>query len=682
MEEATKKHIHEHDKDHCCSCCESEHEEVRKHDHGCGCGCSCADAHGHEHEEGELRSNIIKIAISVILAIAALTIIKLAPIETAWICALIFLPSFIVIGISPLIEAVHNISEGEIFDENLLMIIASVGAFVLGEYVEGLAVMILFQIGEILQSLGIARSRKSIGSLMDLKPDKALKEVTCADGTYEYEETDPEKICIGDILLVKPGEKIPLDGIVTDGESTVDTSALTGESLPMDINPGSEVVSGSIVQNKPIKIKVTKEYKDSTVARILYLVENASERKSKSENFITKFARIYTPAVVLCALVLAVVPPLISGGSAGVWADWIHRALTFLVISCPCALVISVPLSFYVGIGTASKYGILIKGSQYVDTLAKAGTAVFDKTGTLTKGSFEVTDIHTEEGFTQEELLYMTACAENYSNHPIARSIAEHYFKLTGNKADESAASDFEELTGRGIKAIVQGKTLLAGNASISDAISGKMSSSGAAVNIYVVIDGKYAGYFTVSDAIRPETKDGIAALKNIGVQRTVMLTGDSENAANEIARQAEIDEVHAGCLPQDKVAHMEKIKKETADNGSLIFAGDGINDAPVLACADIGIAMGGIGSDAAIEAADIVIMKDDIRAISKAIHIAKKTVLTAKGNIAFSIAVKLAILALSAFGIGNMWIAVFADVGVCMLAIFNAMLISRRVKS
>lgn len=652
-------------------------------------GCACGARRGHEkqthghthgHGEGTVKNTVVKIIISIFLAAAAFAVVRLARVETGWIQAMLYLPAFLAIGLQPLTEAFRNLFGGELFDENLLMIIASIGAFALGEYLEGMAVIILFQIGEVFQTIGVARSRKSIGSLMDLKPETAAREIAGQPGTYE--QVAPEALLPGEILLVKPGEKVPVDGIVAEGVSTADTSALTGESLPAELTPGAAVVSGSIIVGKPVKIRVTKAYKDSTVAKILDLVENAAERKSKSENFITKFARIYTPAVVFCAVLLAVIPPLTMHAA---WSDWIGRALSFLVISCPCALVISVPLSFYMGIGTASKKGILIKGSQYVDTLAKAQIAVFDKTGTLTKGRFEVTEIHPADGVSAEDLLRSVACAESYSNHPIALSVTDYFTRQTGNQPDRSAVRDFEELPGKGIRAQVNGKILLAGNPEIaSDTESAEAMRAAAAkacsAMIFVTIDGRYAGFLSVSDTIKPETAGGLRLLKEkYKIRKIVMLTGDGEAAARRIGAEAGIDEIHANCLPEDKVNILGKIKKELSAGGSLLFAGDGINDAPVLAYADVGIAMGGIGSDAAIEAADVVIMEDDISAVAKAVGIARKTVATAKMNIIFSLAVKAAILALSAAGISNMWFAIFADVGVSILAIWNALLIGRR---
>lgn len=650
----------------------------------CDCGHSHEPSRGHDHAHGEgnVRKTIIKIIVSVILAVAALIVVKIFEIDKSWLQALVYLPAFLTIGLGVVIEAVENLFRGNIFDENLLMIIASIGAFALSDYLEGMAVMILFQTGEVFQTIGVAKSRKSISGLMDIKPETANREISGRPGSYE--EVKPEEILPGDILLVKPGEKIPLDGIVTEGEATADTSALTGESIPSELKPGSTAVSGCILLSKPVKIKVTKEYKDSTVAKILYLVENASERKSKSENFITKFARIYTPVVVISAILLAVLPPLITGAG---WSTWMNRALSFLVISCPCALVISVPMSFYMGIGAASKKGILIKGSQYVDTLSRAEIVAFDKTGTLTKGKFEVTEVHAQDGFQESELLRLVATAESFSNHPIALSAVAYYTDKTGAQIDQSAVQNFEEISGTGIRAVVNGKMLLAGNENIApdayarECMDKVLRAAGSAI-IFASIDGQYAGYIAASDTIKPETAIGIQTLKNTcGVRKTVMLTGDSENTARRIAAEAGVDEVHAKCLPENKVEILESIKKEMPGRGSLLFVGDGINDAPVLTAADVGIAMGGIGSDAAIEAADAVIMKDDISAVAKAVNIAKKTVSTARANIVFSLGIKAAILILSVFGISNLWIAVFADVGVSVIAIMNALLIGKKAK-
>ena len=653
-----------------CCACRKQHEHSIAHDHS------------HEHGEHGVKNTIFKIIVSFLLAAAAFSAIQLSDIYTGWIQALLYLPAFILIGYMPFVEAIRNLFDGDLFDENLLMIIAAAGAFALGEYLEGMAVMILFQIGEVFQTIGVARSRKSIGNLMDIKPETANREVTGNPGTYEA--VAPEALLLGEIVLVKPGEKVPIDGIVTEGVSTADTSALTGESLPVELEPGSAISSGSIIVGKPIKIQVTKAYKDSTVAKILELVENASERNSKSENFITKFAKIYTPAVVVCAVILALFPPLIMGEP---WSDWISRALSFLVVSCPCALVISVPLSFYMGIGSASKKGILIKGSQYIDTLAKTQAAVFDKTGTLTKGKFEVTEVAPINPFSEEELLCGVAHAESYSNHPIARSIQEYFTQRTGETLDQSIVNDFEELPGKGIRACVAGKIFFVGNPEIAPNAESakkmrKIASAHTSAVIFVTIDGEYAGYFSVSDTMKPETARGIRELKEkYNVRRIVMLTGDGEAVAHQIGSEAGIDEIHANCLPKDKVEILEAIKKQIPAGGALTFTGDGMNDAPVLASADVGIAMGGIGSDAAIEAADVVIMKDDISSVAKAIGIAKKTVATVKTNIIFSLVVKGVVLLLSALGISNMWIAVFADVGVSMIAIANALLIGKRVK-
>lgn len=651
-----------------------------------GCACGTNDMHGHEHHHshasGSVKGTVVKIIISFALAAAALALVTIFKIETRWMIALFYLPAFLVIGLRPLIEAIQNIFQGNLFDENFLMIIASVGSFILGDYLEGMAVMLLFQTGEVFQSIGVAKSRKSISGLMDMKPESANRQICGRPG--QYEAVEPDRVLPGDILLVKTGEKIPIDGVVTEGESSVDTSALTGESMPTELKPGSAAVSGCIVLGKPILMRVTKEYRDSTVARILYLVENASERKSKSENFITKFAKIYTPAVVLCAVILALFPPLVLSAS---WSVWINRALTFLVISCPCALVISVPLSFYMGIGAASKRGILIKGSQYVDTLAKAEIVAFDKTGTLTKGKFEVTQICASAHFTEEELLRTLAYAESFSNHPIAKSVVEYFTRQTGMQPDQSAVSDFEELPGAGIRAVVSGKTILAGNSSVAAdpeqrAQLEEIAKSCDSAIIFACIDGIYGGYLTVSDTIKPEAAESIRKLKEeYHVRKTVMVTGDRESTARQIGALANVDAVYAKCLPEDKVERLNAVKKEVSAAGSLLFVGDGINDAPVLACADVGIAMGGIGSDAAIEAADVVIMQDTLSAAAEAVGIAKKTVSTAKANIVFSLAVKGAILLLSAFGISNMWVAVFADVGVSILAICNALLIGKRVK-
>lgn len=574
----------------------------------------------------------------------------------------IFLIPYAVIGWDILWKALKNIIHGQIFDENFLMSLATVGAFFTGEYPEAVVVMLFYQVGELFQNYAVGRSRKSIASLMDIRPDHANIE---RDG--KLVQIDPDEVEVGDVIIIKAGEKIPLDGIVLEGESMVDTAALTGESLPRSAQAGDDVVSGCINQSGLLKVRVTKVFGESTVAKILDLVENSSSKKAKAENFITKFARYYTPAVVIAALLLAVVPPIILSGS---WAEWIHRALIFLVISCPCALVISVPLSFFGGIGGASKQGILVKGGNYLEVLANTETVVFDKTGTLTKGVFNVTVIHPDD-CSKQQLLELTALAESYSEHPISRSLKDAY----GRAIDSSRVSEVEELSGRGVRAVVDGRLVCAGNGKLMEEIGVSWHPCHhAGTTVHVAVDGNYAGHIVISDEIKTDASQAIAALKAQGVHKTVMLTGDAKAVGEEVAKQLGLDEVHAELLPADKVAEVEQLLTEKSSKGKLAFVGDGINDAPVLSRADVGIAMGAMGSDAAIEAADIVLMDDKPSKIAAAICIAKRTLRIVRQNIAFALAVKALVLILGAFGIANMWEAVFADVGVSVLAVLNAM--------
>lgn len=581
----------------------------------------------------------------------------------------IFLPvlilAYIILGYDVVLKALKNIVRGRVFDENFLMTLSTVGAFCIGEYPEAAAVMLFYQVGEYFQEKSVKRSRKSIAALMDIRPDSAN---VLRNG--EISEVSPDEIEIGEIIVVKPGEKIAIDGIVAEGKSMLDTKALTGESVPRSVNVGDEVISGCINQSGALKIKTTKQFCDSTVSKILSLVENASERKAKAENFITTFARYYTPVVVILAAVVAFVAPLLFGGAL---TSWIHRAMIFLVISCPCALVISIPLTFFGGIGAASANGILIKGSNYLEALNNAQIIVFDKTGTLTKGVFKVTEIEAANGFEKQELLSLCAAAESMSIHPIAKSIMAECEDEIDRKI-----SDYQEISGQGISAVVDNRSVLAGNAKLMENKNIDFEKVNSAKTIvYVAVDGVYAGCITISDEIKEDSKSALKRLKKLGVTKTVMLTGDDKNIASEVSEKIGVDEFYANLLPADKVSRLEELCLQK-NNAKLVFVGDGINDAPVLARADIGVAMGGIGSDAAIEAADIVLMTDEVSKLAKAIEIAKKTRRIVTENIIFALGVKLIFLALGAFGIATMWEAVFADVGVALIAVFNAMRIMK----
>lgn len=602
------------------------------------------------------KKTLVRIILSAVLLVAA------ALIPVGGIVKLVlFLIPYAVIGWDVLWKAIRNIAHGQVFDENFLMAIATVGAFALGEYPEGVAVMLFYQVGELFQSYAVGRSRQSIAALMDIRPDYANIE---QDG--KLVQVDPEDVAVGDTIVIKAGEKIPLDGVVLEGSSAVDTAALTGESLPRDVDPGDDVVSGCINQSGLLKVRVTKVFGESTVAKILDLVENSSSKKARAENFITRFARYYTPVVVIGAVLLAVLPPLLFGGD---WSDWLQRALIFLVISCPCALVISVPLSFFGGIGGASKQGILVKGSNYLEALAKTETVVFDKTGTLTKGTFQVTAVHPDR-ISKGELLELAALAESYSEHPISRSLREAYQK----PVDASRVTDVEEISGHGVRAKVDGHEVYAGNGKWMDRIGASWRNCHrTGTVVHVAVDGEYAGHIVISDAVKPDAAAAIEALKREGVKKTVMLTGDVKAVGEAVAREIGIDEVHAELLPGDKVDQVERLLKNTSGKGKLAFVGDGINDAPVLSRADIGIAMGGLGSDAAIEAADIVLMDDKPSKLAVAVRISRKTLRIVRQNIVFALGIKLLFLALGAFGMANMWEAVFADVGVSVLAILNA---------
>ncbi len=611
------------------------------------------------HEENGNKKEMIKLAVG-----GGLFALGAALNLPNWAELAVFLVAYLIVGGEILVRAFKNILRGQVFDENFLMAIATIGAFLIGEFPEGVAVMLFYQVGELFQSVAVNRSRKSISSLMDIRPDFANLKVG-----DEERKVSPEEVAIGDIIIVKPGEKVPLDGKVIEGTSMMDTSALTGESVPREVEPGNDVLSGFINKNGVLTIEVAKEFGESTVSKILDLVQNASSRKAETENFITKFARYYTPVVVITALVIALVPPMFVDGAT--FADWIYRALVFLVISCPCALVISIPLGFFGGIGGASKKGVLIKGSNYLEALNNVETVVFDKTGTLTKGVFEVTEIKAENNFSKEELLEIAAHAESYSNHPIGLSILKAY----GGEIDKNNIESYDEISGHGTKVKVLGKEVLAGNIKLmkKENISySEVNSVGTVVHL--AVDGKYAGYIVISDEVKEDSKGAIQELKALGVKKTVMLTGDAKSVGEKVGKDLGLDEVYSELLPTDKVEKLEKLDKEKSAKGKLIFVGDGINDAPVLARADIGIAMGGLGSDAAIEAADIVIMTDEPSKIADAIKIAKRTKKIVWQNIIFALGIKAVFLILGAFGIATMWEAVFADVGVSVIAILNAM--------
>lgn len=572
-----------------------------------------------------------------------------------------FLIPYALVGGDVLLRAVRNIRNGQIFDENLLMAIATIGAFVIGEYPEAVAVMLFYQVGELFQSYAVGRSRTSIAGLMDIRPDYA--NIQEDEGLVQV---DPEDVTIGQEIVVKAGERIPLDGVVLEGTSSLNTSALTGEALPREVAPGDTVISGCVNINGLLKVQVSKAFEESTVSRILDLVENAGSKKAKAENFITKFARYYTPGVVLAAVLLAVIPPLLFHQG---WADWVQRGLIFLVISCPCALVISIPLSFFGGIGGASKCGILVKGGNYLEALSKAETVVFDKTGTLTKGIFRVTDILPQE-MSSEELLGLAALAESYSDHPISRSLKEAW----GKPLDAARLNGVEEIAGHGVRAIIDGNQVYAGNGRLMDQIGVPWKESSlVGTTVHVAVNGVYQGCLVISDQAKEGAAEAIARLKAQGIQKIVMLTGDRQEAAEAVAAQLGVDEVHAQLLPGDKVEQVERLLAQKTGNGFVAFVGDGINDAPVLSRADIGIAMGALGSDAAIEAADVVLMDDSLGKISTAISISKKTLRIVKQNIAFALGVKALVLILGAIGMANMWEAVFADVGVSVIAILNA---------
>ena len=598
----------------------------------------------------------------IIIGAAVLATAVLLSLNNEWLQIAFFIISYIIVGGDVVKRAVKNIFKGQVFDENFLMSIATIGAFFIGEYPEGVAVMLFYQVGELFQSYAVGKSRKSIASLMDIRPDYA--NVKKGD---ELVKVDPDEVQIGDIIVIKAGEKIPLDGKVIEGSSMIDTSALTGESVPREVEVGSDILSGCININGVITAEVTKEFGESTVSKILDLVENASSKKSNSEQFITKFARYYTPVVVIIAVFLAIIPPLVIDGAT--FSDWIYRALAFLVVSCPCALVISIPLSFFGGIGGASKKGVLVKGSNYLEALAETEIVVFDKTGTLTKGVFNVQEIH-PEGVSKEELLELTAHAESYSNHPISLSLKRAYSK----EIDNGRISDVEEISGHGVIATVDGKKVMAGNIKLMKMMDipyfkGELIGT----IVHVAVNNKYIGYIVIADEVKEDSAQAIKELKAANIKQTVMLTGDNKSIGSKVGKELGLDKVYAELLPADKVEKLEELFSQKSKKGKLAFVGDGINDAPVLARADIGIAMGGLGSDAAIEAADVVIMTDEPSKIATTMKISKKTLKIAHQNIVFAIGIKIIVLILSAFGITTMWAAIFADVGVTIIAVLNA---------
>ena len=607
------------------------------------------------------KKMLVRILVTAVMLIA----LNFIPITGVW-QLLAYVAAYLVIGYDILKKAFKGILNKQVFDENFLMAVATVGAILLGDYSEGVAVMLFYQIGELFQSYAVGKSRRNISELMDIRPDYANIE---KDGTLE--QVDPDEVEIGTIIVVQPGEKVPIDGVITEGTSTLNTSALTGESLPRDAKAGDEVISGCINMTGLLKIRTTKEFGESTVSKILELVENSSSRKSKSENFISKFAKYYTPAVCYGALALAFIPPivLLIMGKPAMWGDWIYRALTFLVISCPCALVISIPLSFFAGIGGASNQGVLVKGSSYLEALAETDVVVFDKTGTMTQGVFEVSGVYNNT-IDKDELIKYAAFAESYSTHPISKSLQKAY----GKEIDKTLVTDVEEISGEGVKANVSGREVAAGNRKLMRRLGLEYAECNeAGTQVHVAVDGAYAGLILISDLLKPHAKQAIEELKKAGVRKTVMLTGDAKNVADAVAKELNIDAVYSELLPADKVSKVEELLEHKKSKKKLAFVGDGINDAPVLSRADIGIAMGALGSDAAIEAADIVLMDDDPLKISKAIKISRKCLRIVYENIYFAIGIKLICLVLGAIGIANMWVAIFADVGVMVIAVINA---------
>ncbi|QAA32790.1 heavy metal translocating P-type ATPase [Clostridium manihotivorum] len=630
-----------------------ENSHIHEEEHG----------HSHSHGESQNKKEMIRLIIGSVFFAIAIVFRFTNNIEL-----ILYLISYILVGGEVVLRAVRNIGRGEVFDENFLMTIATVGAFFIGEYPEGVAVMLFYQVGELFQDVAVNRSRKSISALMDIRPDYAnLKE------GEEIKKVSPEQVKVGDKIVIKPGEKVPLDGNILEGQSMVDTSALTGESIPRTVQSGDTVLGGFINKNGLLTVEVTKEFGESTVSKILDLVQNASSKKAPTENFITKFAKVYTPVVVVIAVLLAVIPPLFIAGAE--FSDWIYRALVFLVISCPCALVISIPLGFFGGIGGASKNGVLVKGGNYLEALNNLEIIIFDKTGTLTKGVFNVTEIKTNEKYNKGELLEYAAFAESFSNHPIAVSILKAY----GKEVNKEEIESYDEISGHGIKVNVKGREVLAGNVKLMNKENIRFETLDlVGTVVHMAIDKEYAGYIVISDEVKDDSKEAIKNLKEVGVKKTVMLTGDAKSVGEKVANLLGLDEVHAELLPDQKVEELEKLDKQKSPKGKLAFVGDGINDAPVLARADIGIAMGGLGSDAAIEAADVVIMTDEPSKIVSAVKIAKRTRKIVWQNITLAIGVKIIVLILGAGGIATMWEAVFADVGVSILAIINAMRIMR----
>ena len=608
-----------------------------------------------------------KVFTRIIVAAVLMVVLSLLPID-GWLKFVLFMIPYLVIGHDILLKAWKGILNRQVFDENFLMAVATIGAILLGDYKEGVAVMLFYQIGELFQSYAVGKSRRNISELMDIRPDYA--NIEKEDGTLE--QVDPDEVEIGSVIVVQPGEKVPIDGVIEEGRTSLNTRALTGESLPREAGVGDEVISGCINMSGVLKIRTTKEFGESTVSKILDMVENASSKKSRSENFISKFAKYYTPAVCYGALALAILPPLVRLlflGMTPEWGDWVMRALTFLVISCPCALVISIPLSFFAGIGGASNAGVLVKGSNYLETLSQTKYVVFDKTGTMTQGVFEVSGVH-HSSMDTEKLLEYAALAECHSSHPISKSLKKAY----GKPLDPSRVTDVEEISGNGVTAKVDGVRVAAGNSKLMEKLGVDcMECHSVGTVVHMAVNGKYAGHILISDQIKPHAKEAIAALKKCGVKKTIMLTGDRREAARQVAEELGIDEVHSELLPGDKVAQVEKLLDEKGEKEKLAFVGDGINDAPVLSRADIGIAMGALGSDAAIEAADIVLMDDDPLKISKAIRISRKCLRIVYENIYFAIGVKVVCLILGALGIANMWAAIFADVGVMIIAVLNA---------
>ena len=625
------------------------------------------------HEGRSMRRRIIIIAVTAVLLAGAVIIEKHCALPT-WQLLLVYLIPYLLVGAPTLKEAAEGIAHGDVFNENFLMTVATLGALCIGflpgaetEFPEAVFVMLFFAVGEMFETYAEGRSRDSISHLMDIRPDTADVE-----RNGRVETVPPEEVRVGEVIVIRPGEKVPLDGTVTEGTSSLNTVALTGESIPRDVSVGDEVISGCINLSGVLRVKTTKSFGESTVSKILQLVENADGQKSRSESFITRFARVYTPIVVFAALLLAFLPPLFSeAGFSASFATWLHRALIFLVVSCPCALVISVPLTFFGGLGGASRKGILIKGSSYMDTLARIGTVVFDKTGTLTKGEFAVEAVHPED-FNENELLHLAAHVEHFSTHPIGEALRAAF---PNEATDGCSVTDVEEIAGQGIKACVEGRTVCVGNTRMMDSVgAGWHDCHHAGTIIHVAVDGKYAGHIVINDRVKEDSAEAIAALKRLGVSRTVMLTGDREEVARDVADRLGLDAYHAALLPADKVSYLEQLLALKPDGRSLAFVGDGINDAPVLKRADVGIAMGGLGSDAAIEAADVVLMDDKPTKIATAVAIARRTLRIARQNIWFAVGVKVAILALATVGLGTMWMAVFADVGVTVLAVLNAM--------